>query len=61
MGAKQNRKYPVTVEMLARLRDKLDAGKVEDAACWAAILAATGESLNEGPMALPTKCLRARP
>ena len=37
MGAKQNRKYPVTIEMLAWLRRQLGTGKVGDAAFWAAI------------------------
>ena len=40
MGAKQNRKYPVTAEMMRWLRRKLDTGKVGDAARWAALATA---------------------
>ena len=39
-GAEQNRKYPVTVEMLAWLQERPSAGKLGDAARWAAISAA---------------------
>ena len=40
MGVKQNRKYPVTVEMLRWLKRRLDTGTLDGVATWAAIVTA---------------------